>query len=202
MGLVWVPDIAGRLTHSLEFFVDQPPRGWKRAIPFRKGNYVGFRDPEENINYKAYVRHKFMSMCARERIDIGTFPWPGPVRLTTHALFRPARTVKMWVGKEHQQDPDASNIAKLVEDALFMPNAYRRKNPKIPPQDRDVVWVINDDNQNSQVISTKQWYERNGTIVKLELFELVEAPPASTRPRLFVEEDRYGYSLPPKDRRH
>ena len=177
--LVWVPDIQGALLHQIDFFIPGRPRAWKRGIPFIAGRGIAarakIRDDDRNLVYKPIVRHHFMRVVSKLGIaDI--FPWRGVARLTVHALFKPGKSVAHWPGREHIQDPDCTNIGKLIEDSLFMPNSYKAAGARIPAEDRDVLWALIDDHQEVQVILTKQWYETDGVVVKLELFDEVPKP--------------------------
>jgi len=190
MGMIWVPDIAGRLAHSVEFFMDCRPRGWKRGSPFvvKGSRFARIHDPEENQVYKDLIRHKLMSALVRQSFSLDLLPWskPNPVAIYVHALFRPGKSVRHWVGREHTQDPDASNVLKLVEDALFRPTTRGKDTG---------LYLVEDDCQMIRSLCTKQWYHRNGTVVRVELYNAVGKPKGS-RCYTHKETDRYGYPLP------
>lgn len=113
------------------------------------------------------------------------------MRLTVWALFLPGAK-GIWDGRHFTQDPDLSNIIKMVEDALFMPGRLKpRKGRRIRygPDEQDAVWALEDDNQVVQIAAGKLYHQRAGTIVKLELFESKPCP----KTKKSVWSNRYGH---------
>ena len=165
--------------HVAEFFLPWQPRAWKRAQPhFIKANsgkgFIKMIDPPTNKYYKDLVLHRF-ARCVMNQGIHAVFPWEGPVRLTTHALFLPARTTH-WPDKQHLQDPDVDNLIKIVLDGLKVPSKKLLAEYALDPANEYKVWAYRDDNQLVQIVSTKDFWNQQGMVVKVEFFEKIEKP--------------------------
>jgi len=102
----------------MRFTVPGPPVGKARArVVVNHGRAHAFT-PEKTARFENLVRMAFTSKFPRH------VPLTGPIWLEVEAYFQPPKRLKLRNGKEgyesipHVTRPDASNVAKAVEDAL------------------------------------------------------------------------------------
>lgn len=127
-----------------EFTIPGKPYGKKRPRFSRKSGRA--YDPKGNAETEDSIGV----------IALPHFPRPldGPVRVSVVARFCPARS---WskkrraeaLGRPHTQKPDCDNIGKTVLDAL-----------------NRIAWA--DDSQAASITISKEWSERDETVVRVE----------------------------------
>lgn len=102
----------------MRFTVPGPPVGKARARTVLSRGRVHSYTPNKTTAYESTVRLAFAKAFPRH------VPLTGPIWLEVTAYFQPPKRLKLRNGKEgyesvpHVTRPDASNIAKVVEDAL------------------------------------------------------------------------------------
>lgn len=104
---------------------------------------------------------------ARQAIELAGLGKPmfsGPVKLTAVFTFAPPPSAKARLGSRHTQTPDASNLLKLVEDAL------------------EDAGVFANDSQIAEADPQKWWGERPGVWLLVEPLE-GEQRPEPVNPR-------------------
>lgn len=115
---------------TIRLTIPGPPMGKQRPRFARRGRFVQTYNSPATVNYEALVKQTF----AAKYPDF--VPMPGPVRMTLSIFIMESkdtqRKLRKGINVYPTIKPDASNVLKIIEDAL---------NGLAYVDDKQIVWV-------------------------------------------------------------